>query len=298
LGEEIRQTLDRWRKEAQDPRVAMRLSPSAPGFFQELPRDLWGIDEREAMEELLESLPRPLFARLRKHLGAWLLKMPDWNDEETFAMWFRPQEGALQHVRDLGLSREVMDALGLRVVEGEHPGSTYFAAELRKPVALGPGGGLRQLGQRRGDGGPRGGLARSEEARELAARQAGVSHDHLEAVAAARAVALAILQLGAGMEEGEVRRALEAEFGYDLALETVLAGAALTSRPRTRRLARRRWRRRLRPARRRCAARCPWAATPTRWPASPAPSPRRAGQCLGRWRRARGLCCPRTSARS
>ena len=148
LGEEIRRVLDRWREDAQgSPEATQRgttvepkgttpdLSPALRRALLELPHDLSDIEDHEDMEALLESLPRPLFAQLRKHLRAWLLEEPDGPEEhEHFAMWFRPQEGALRHVRDMGLSREVMNDIGLRVVEGEHPGSSYYAAELKRPA--------------------------------------------------------------------------------------------------------------------------------------------------------------------
>ena len=65
--------------------------------------------------------------------------------------------------------------------------------------------------------------AKSEaEALELAAAQAAVSHDHPDAVAAAHAVALAILQLRQGTAPAAVRDQLAARFGYDLRPETAL----------------------------------------------------------------------------
>lgn len=64
--------------------------------------------------------------------------------------------------------------------------------------------------------------ATEAEALDLAARQAAVSHDHPDAVAAAQAVALAILLLRQGDTPAAVRDRLSARFGYDLRPETAL----------------------------------------------------------------------------
>jgi ADP-ribosylglycohydrolase len=66
-------------------------------------------------------------------------------------------------------------------------------------------------------------LAHDEnEALELAAAQAAVSHDHPDAIAAAQAVALAILLARSGLPRAALRRRLIADFGYDLAPERAL----------------------------------------------------------------------------
>lgn len=63
-------------------------------------------------------------------------------------------------------------------------------------------------------------LARDEdEALAWAKAQAVVSHDHPDAVAAAQAVALAILQARRGTPRDSLQRTLAERFGYDLTLE-------------------------------------------------------------------------------
>jgi ADP-ribosyl-[dinitrogen reductase] hydrolase len=62
------------------------------------------------------------------------------------------------------------------------------------------------------------------EAKDLAAAQAAVSHNHPDAIAAAQAVAQAILLLRRGSSIAAVRRRLSHEFGYDLRPATALAG--------------------------------------------------------------------------
>lgn len=63
------------------------------------------------------------------------------------------------------------------------------------------------------------------EADALAERQAMVSHDHPDAIAAAQAVARAILYLREGNAPEDVRTRLSDAFGYDLRAATALAGA-------------------------------------------------------------------------
>ena len=66
-------------------------------------------------------------------------------------------------------------------------------------------------------------LARDEiEARDLAASQAAVSHNHPDAIGAAQAVALAIFLARSGAPRAQLRQRLVEEFGYDLAPERVL----------------------------------------------------------------------------
>jgi ADP-ribosylglycohydrolase len=66
-------------------------------------------------------------------------------------------------------------------------------------------------------------LATTEaEALDLAAAQAAVSHDHPDAIAAARAVALGILLLRQGLPAATVRERLTGAFGYDLRPEHAL----------------------------------------------------------------------------
>ncbi len=43
-----------------------------------------------------------------------------------------PQEAALLFFRKM--PPEALDKLGIEIVEGEHPGSSYFAAELRSEI--------------------------------------------------------------------------------------------------------------------------------------------------------------------
>ncbi|MFP3921189.1 MAG: ADP-ribosylglycohydrolase family protein [Dichotomicrobium sp.] len=67
-------------------------------------------------------------------------------------------------------------------------------------------------------------LARTaEEADDLAAAQAAVSHDHPDAIRAAQAVARAIFALRGGTPASDVREEISTAFGYDLRPETALS---------------------------------------------------------------------------
>jgi len=66
-----------------------------------------------------------------------------------------------------------------------------------------------------------------QEADDLAAAQAGVSHDHPTAIAAAQAVARAIFALRTGEQVAAVRQRLTETFGYDLDPARALAGGGM-----------------------------------------------------------------------
>lgn len=69
--------------------------------------------------------------RFKDEIRDWLaspIELADWD-------WVECESGqscALQFFQDI--SPKLLDALGVVIVEGEHPGSSYYAAELRKPV--------------------------------------------------------------------------------------------------------------------------------------------------------------------
>jgi len=120
-------------------------------------------DYRSALEDELENGPPSARRRLKKHLSklpddpdeGWIewLKVepkkardayagtiqqfladpPDWGNEyEWLPHDANAQGAACQYfIRE---DRELLDTLGVDIIEGDHPGSSYFAAELRVPV--------------------------------------------------------------------------------------------------------------------------------------------------------------------
>jgi ADP-ribosylglycohydrolase len=116
-------------------------------------------------------------------------------------------------------------AESLRDFVRRHPGRGYGGMFLRWALADGaPAYGSW------GNGAPMrvgavGWLAKDEaEARDLAAAQASVSHDHPDAIAGAQAVALTIHLARSGLPRDALRQRLIEEFGYDLAPERALVG--------------------------------------------------------------------------
>lgn len=66
-------------------------------------------------------------------IEAWLDEAPDWcNEWEDLYKSGTAQGAAYDHF--LREDPEVMDTLGVVVIEGECPGSSYYAAELRIPI--------------------------------------------------------------------------------------------------------------------------------------------------------------------
>lgn len=70
---------------------------------------------------------------IESEIDAWLDEEPDWcNEWEDLYKSGTAQGAAYNHF--LLEDPEVMEALNIVVIEGEHPGSSYYAAELRIPI--------------------------------------------------------------------------------------------------------------------------------------------------------------------
>ena len=66
---------------------------------------------------------------------AWFVEPPDWSFEDDYLPESCTAQGAaLEFFRSMGA--DAVDLLGVVVVEGEHPGSTYYAAELRGDIGV------------------------------------------------------------------------------------------------------------------------------------------------------------------
>ena len=68
-------------------------------------------------------------AGLRKVVTDWLAEPIDWDEH----VWFPDDIGSMGAAKAFfdSLDFDTLDALGIKIVEGEYPGSTYYAAELR-----------------------------------------------------------------------------------------------------------------------------------------------------------------------
>lgn len=70
--------------------------------------------------------------RFRDEIEEWLAEPADYLQFEWFPMSYGGQGQAKVFFEDL--DPNTLDALGVVIIEGEHPGSTYYAAELRQDI--------------------------------------------------------------------------------------------------------------------------------------------------------------------
>ena len=70
--------------------------------------------------------------RSKELVSDWMASSITYNDYEWFPRYATAQGSALGFFESLPF--ETLDALGVLIIEGDHPGSTYFAAELRQPI--------------------------------------------------------------------------------------------------------------------------------------------------------------------
>ncbi len=87
-------------------------------------------EPEDGVEDWLLALTTNEFEeRIVPEIEEWFSRPPNWNWEDDHL----PRDGtaqgaALEFFQNLG--SDALDALGVTIVEGEHPGSTYYAAEL------------------------------------------------------------------------------------------------------------------------------------------------------------------------
>jgi hypothetical protein len=70
--------------------------------------------------------------RFKKEIANWAAEPADYSQSDWFPPNYGPQGQAKSFFESLG--RDTRQALGVVIVEGEHPGSTYYAAELRNDI--------------------------------------------------------------------------------------------------------------------------------------------------------------------
>ena len=82
----------------------------------------------------LPAMTSEEFALLRVSIVDWLADSPDRDYEEDY--FPIPADGRTAAMQILqSEDPDTLDALGVVIIEGEHPGSTYYAAELEVPLA-------------------------------------------------------------------------------------------------------------------------------------------------------------------
>lgn len=82
---------------------------------------------------LLALTAREFEDRVIPEIEQWFASPPDWNWEDDHL----PRDGTAQRAAlefFQNMDGDELDALGVTIVEGEHPGSTYYAAELTGDV--------------------------------------------------------------------------------------------------------------------------------------------------------------------
>jgi hypothetical protein len=89
-----------------------------------------GVDPDTGWRAWYESASDEARAEVTRSIDAWLDEEPDWSNEwEDLCATGDAQGAAYYYLRTQDW--DVLDALSIKIIEGEHPGSTYFAAELR-----------------------------------------------------------------------------------------------------------------------------------------------------------------------
>jgi hypothetical protein len=87
----------------------------------------------DSLEEWLDSLSPDRARALLQEVRAWLKECPDWVHEDDYLPRSATAQGAaLEFFEDW--SRDEQETVGVIIVEGEHPGSSYYAAELTQPI--------------------------------------------------------------------------------------------------------------------------------------------------------------------
>jgi hypothetical protein len=89
--------------------------------------------EEGASDWLLGLTTSEFEANVVPQIQEWFSEPPDWNFEDDYLPQAGTAQGAaLEFFRSMDANS--VDLLGVDIVEGEHPGSTYYAAELRGDI--------------------------------------------------------------------------------------------------------------------------------------------------------------------
>lgn len=114
--------------EAEQPRGGRKVDQLAERIasMPEEPED--GIEDW-----LLAMTATEFRKRIAPSVRKWLADEPDWQAEEDYLDDYATARGAaLAYWRDI--DDEILELLGIDIIEGEHPGSSYWAAELTKTI--------------------------------------------------------------------------------------------------------------------------------------------------------------------
>ena len=99
--------------------------------IQELEESLSELpsDPDSGMSDWVESLSKKNLKPLVRQIRSWLKAPPDWAQEDDYIPQEKTGQGAaLEFFQNM--ENEEIDSLGITIVEGDRPGSSYYAAEL------------------------------------------------------------------------------------------------------------------------------------------------------------------------
>ena len=97
--------------------------------FKALPEE----PEEGAANWLLSLTSKEFEGRVVPKIKKWFGEPPNWSFEDDYLPESGTAQGAaLDFFRDM--ARDERRTLGVKAIEGEHPGSTYYAAELRGDI--------------------------------------------------------------------------------------------------------------------------------------------------------------------
>ena len=91
-------------------------------------------DEDEGWRDWVLLAGKKGVPRFRDVIDEWLDEPVNWSFSDFWPQGWSSQGRALSFFRDLDF--QTADALGVKIIEGEHFGSSYYAAELRLSVAI------------------------------------------------------------------------------------------------------------------------------------------------------------------
>lgn len=90
-------------------------------------------DPDTGWRDWIEHEGDPGLAEFKEHIQDWLGTEIDWNESDWFDTNWSGQSASLGFFSDLDAC--VLKALSVVIIEGDHPGSSYYAAELRGDLA-------------------------------------------------------------------------------------------------------------------------------------------------------------------
>ena len=91
------------------------------------------LDEDDGWRDWILIEGKDGLPRFKEAIDTWLDEDVDWSQMEFWPRGWSAQGRALSFFQEM--DTETTDALGVVIIEGEHPGSTYYAAELRNDIA-------------------------------------------------------------------------------------------------------------------------------------------------------------------